>query len=90
MTTREAWEKKRAAQAAAARSGKTLETPSQQPGKPKKLFRKTALAAAMFAVNAVADDSDSGSGSSCEIERVTSKKIRNYCTGQATFSCCRV
>ena len=65
MTTREAWEKKRTAQAAAARSGDTVATPVQQPGKPKKLFRKTALAIAFITMLIVAMFAATCQGSGC-------------------------
>ena len=61
MTIREAWEKKKAAQAAAgraaARSGETVAPKGRQPGKLKKLFSKTSMA--------IAATTGQGSGSGC-------------------------
>lgn len=69
MTIREAWEKKKAAQAAAgqaaARSGETVAPKGRQPGKLKKLFSKTgmAIAATTMLTAAVAATTGQGSGS---------------------------
>ena len=88
MTTREALEKKRAAQAvagqAAARSGETVAPKGRQPGKLKKLFSKTGMAIAAgamltVAVNVVADGSGSGSGD-CS---------GNYCKTSSEEACCK-
>lgn len=69
MTIREAWEKKKAAQAAAgqaaARSGEAVAPKGRQPGKLKKLFSKTsmAIAATTMLTAAVAATTGDGSGS---------------------------
>ena len=70
MTIREAWEKKKAAQAAsqaAARSGETVAPKGRQPGKLKKLFSKTgmAVAATTMLTAAVVAATGGGSGSGC-------------------------
>ena len=73
MTIREAWEKKKAAQAAAgqaaARSGETVAPNGRQPGKLKKLFSKTSMAIAattmLTAAVVAATGGGSGSGSGC-------------------------
>ena len=61
MTIREAWEKKKAAQAAAgqaaSRSGETVAPNGRQSGKLKKLFSKTGMA--------IAATTGDGSGSGC-------------------------
>ena len=70
MTIREAWEKKKAAQASAqafARSGETVAPNGRQPGKLKKLFSKTGMAIAatttLTAAVAATTGQSSGSGS---------------------------
>ena len=68
MTIREAWEKKKADQAAsqaAARSGETVAPKGRQPGKLKKLFSKTGMAIAATTMLTAAVAATTGQGSGC-------------------------
>ena len=92
MTIREAWEKKKAAQAAA-RSGETVAPKGRQPGKLKKLFSRTSMAIAATTMLTAAVAATTGQGSDCDISCNTASGetpciYSNSKTGVCQRTCC--